>query len=261
MALNDIVEAVREGLKLGALKNVEKIRAMTSGFAFQQFEIYDIYGRVAKAMRTAVLQSYSATVSQQRIVPSYQRENRLAGRLRAALSDQRSVVIDGNGILFPNAEFLDQEARHWRRLNFGTSEPAARARSREAKSYQLDFSLASGFFERGKGSRGSLTLAVEGRPSGPVLLGARSGTVEVSSGGGGGLNVFGKKVIMPRKADMRATRGIAARHFVDAGLGAAARELPSLLGSLTKEKVRANKNAMRGKGFTMHGLATIDDRT
>lgn len=77
-----------------------------------------VHELVAEEAREAMVKSFRARNALSK-VDSYSRPGRLSGRLEKALRNPRSVVGTSRSIRILDLEFMDREAAHWRRLNFG----------------------------------------------------------------------------------------------------------------------------------------------
>lgn len=152
-------------------------------------------------------------------------ENRLSGRLGRALASRSNVSASSVGLSIINEGFLDREAAHWRRLNFG-----AGAGSREGIIAPQQFAITWGGVAAGVLGLAEQPSAAFQIPRGfwlssggevvspnPALGSARFYPGDPSNAGyGSGLP----------KQRPRITGGIASRNFIDAGVRRIANELP-----------------------------------
>lgn len=120
---------------------------------------------LAAEMHRGMLLQYTSRVEQRRQVPSYQRKNRLAGRLKRALQNPDMVTATASGINYINQDRLDVEARHWRRINFGV-EPA---NTPPPKKFNL-FGDRPRRFNYKSEIRGSGNIGFDAQPRPPMFL-------------------------------------------------------------------------------------------
>lgn len=94
-------------------------------------DLRNAHKRVGSAMQRAVLESYGLTVEGRKVREGLTYRSGVTGvsrryaggALRRALEDKRMVRADAQGIDFIDQAILNQEARHWARLNFGAGDP------------------------------------------------------------------------------------------------------------------------------------------
>lgn len=178
-------------------------------------DMYRIHSDVAHEAMVAVLEDYDAKVTDRPgAPPSYRIGTRYSGgALRRALSSPSMAVPTAEGINYVDQDLLNQEARHWMRLNFGAGERGSENRpgafplmydQRVVYTLQFragprpGFSMPHGWFY---GPNGEMVGADAGRR---------------------GLHAFGPW----RKPLLYPTKGIRGRQFLDAGLEVMATELP-----------------------------------
>lgn len=157
-------------------------------------------------------------------------DDRLTGKLGRALSNTtQNVLASEHGLAIVNTGYLDREAAHWRRLNFG-----AGGGGREGIIAPQQFAITWEGVVAG-------TLGLETQPShsfvvpygywvggggGPVRpdIGAR-GNDQFFVGNPSGRFTPGHDVGIVRQ-HRKVSRGIASRNFLDAGVRRVANELP-----------------------------------
>lgn len=200
------------------------------------------FSRIAALMRTALIASYEERVEGEKHVPSYREgAGRYAGgALRRALSDPSMAIGDANGISYINRALLDTEARHWKRLNFGAGGAASQGFpgvgllpvfldervlfyvGSEGKPRPA-FTLPPGFWK----DPGSGTW-LGNQPVGGQGL---SSSIHQFFPGGFAARSLG--------ASHHPTRGITARHFIDAGFEVLSNEFGIAIGTLFEKWSRA----------------------
>lgn len=156
-------------------------------------------------------------------------DNRLSGKLGKALSNSKAMVsADASSVSIINTSFLDREAAHWRRLNFGAGAGGAEGITAPAR-YAITWEgVAAGtlgleaqpspafFIPRGYWMEGGRMVSPgEGR-RGQFFPGNPSNRLGGATPGSLGVGMQAKKM----------TRGIASRNFLDAGVRRLANELP-----------------------------------
>lgn len=152
-------------------------------------------------------------------------ENRLSGELGKALSNQGHVRANPYTLEFLNIHLMDQQAAHWRRLNFG-----AGGGSQEGITAPQQFPINwNGLVVA--------TLGLDSQPS-PAFRIPRGFWLTPSGESAGGANPsrlgqdqfflrgqrIGRSAGRPSKSVV--TAGIASRNFLDAGVRRVANELP-----------------------------------
>lgn len=143
------------------------------------------------------------------------------GALLRAIQNRNFYQATSDGLRFINRRILDQEAQHWRRLNFGAGGAAGESPRR------FNFEMLA---------QASFGLAPDPRPAFVIPPGfwIRSGE-RVRAGGppaaffprGGAAGVGARG----RPSPLRMTRGIRATNFLDAGIRRIANDLgPTMIG-------------------------------
>lgn len=178
-----------------------------------------IHSDVASVAQAAVLARYDETVEAEKKVPSYRIGDRFSGGvLRSALAQRSMVVGTVEGIDYIDQDVLNQEAKHWQRLNFGAGEAG---RANRPGSFRFIFDgRVLGHFEFRAGPRPEFYLpwGFWKEPGGGEVAGASSRR---------GHDEFYVRREKNRPQFMpNPTRGIEAREFLDAGLEVMAQELP-----------------------------------
>lgn len=155
-------------------------------------------------------------------------EGRMTGGLGRAVNSSKFGYADAHGIYFANVTVLNQEAKHWGRLNFGTKGGATitpngvfRLRFNERiigppvgfrDQPRAAFYLPGGGFYDGAGDFSSPKREFRGMSTGNVFQpGAVTLVKTVTRGGPGPKKTVRIKKRLP-------TVGIKSRHFLDAGL-------------------------------------------
>lgn len=169
------------------------------------------------------------------------------GRLLAALRSPEFVVVQGDSLQYGNTRVLDDQARQWRRLNFGaygSAGPGPGPAKFDVKwgnmvvaSIGLEPDPRPGFsIPAGTGRRGYWTSGGEFHPAseGPV-----------AEGGGDGSYRWIKK---------KQTKGIVARNFLDAGVRRIAKEMPD---AFREMYVRSWRNAETRVRMQSAGIRTV----
>lgn len=189
-----------------------------------------------QAMRN-VSQAFISRRFRRPVGPYRGSENRLSGRLGRALSSSANIHATVEGLSIINSSYLDREAAHWRRLNFG-----AGAGSREGIIAPQQFPITWGGV-----AAGVLGLASDPSPAfvipfgfwlnsgGPTSPSVEAlgqdrffpGSASRRLGGFGGAHGAGSvKDLGFVQQRRKATGGIASRNFLDAGVRGVANDLP-----------------------------------
>jgi hypothetical protein len=163
-----------------------------------------------------------------RLDDSGQNQRYAGGALRRALgSDKGHVDADEYGLRFLNTAVLDQEAKQWRRLNYGAGGKAGTA----PHQFPIEW--------------GGIVVATLGLPADPrpafripagYWIGPDGKRVGASRGGGGSdrfypvgttsADIDRGTAFRGRPSPARMTAGIAASNFIDAGVRRIANEIP-----------------------------------
>lgn len=208
----------------GAMNYVRIVAAGLEKELGNPADLQKVHARVAEDMRAAVKNSFEQTVKSH--PGSYRAgENRLSGgMLKRAVMSSSLAIGTAEGIDYVDADRLDEEAAHWRRLNFGAYGTEVAGRKTEVFQFRFDdivlfsvgfkdrprpaFSMPPGRFFN---AEGDLVAHSSSRFTGSGV--SRTGMDRFYPGGG-----RGNKVPI--------TRGITARNFLDAGLERMVRDLP-----------------------------------
>ncbi len=217
---NDLVGGVIAGVLAAteiASKQLQTIADVFSRGQHDRSTMARIHNEIGQAAKRSTVASYRYRVSSFKRTPSYRIGDRLSGGvLQRALNSDNIYEASAEGIHFPNVTWLNSEAKHWARLNFGAGEAAGSAIYGNAKRKfsvtwddvviaQLGFTetkrpafgIPPGFFVQGEAGRR-----------------------------GGRARSAGGAFYPTRQGPMRPTRGITPTNFLDAGLARIARELP-----------------------------------
>lgn len=164
-------------------------------------------------------------------------EGRMVGGLGRAVNSKEFAYADSHGIYFANTAVLNQEAKHWARLNFGAG--AAGQSSKGNGTFRLRFEdrvigppvgfrdkprpafyMPGGFFDDGGGNLSTPDRSLRGAGTGNAFTPAAITLQKTVTRGGPGA----KKTVRIKKR--MPTVGIKARHFLDAGLRGLESEFP-----------------------------------
>jgi len=226
-------------------------------------ELRAAYNAVAFAGQQAVLRAYDRNVEQPRIVGSYARHNRLSGELEPALEDPKFYSANADGILFGNQRLLDQRARHWRRLNFGAGSRSVRIQPSQGvlRIYGANVGVLRLVRRKSPGFQlpPGVFIGRDGKPSRPGSAFSLSdyqrqvSRNRVRTGRGfSALNTTASQFrpapsAVAKELGLRwlPTKGIAARHFIDAGLPVIARRLPAVLDGVRRDFFAAERRNQR----------------
>lgn len=230
-----VVDALIKGYEgidrnLGAM--FEEIIKNTTGVAGMA-SIQKVHKDAGERAQRAIVNAYAQRVTARRGIasrndPAYRgRTTRLAGTLRKALQNDKHVRVSGSTIFFIDRDLLDEEAKHWYRLNFGVGR-------RGARSKQGSFPLLIGGVEVAE-------LALTSGPSQKPMFMPRGffvnseGKRERRDASRRGLDAFfpagegGRAGVRGATGTPRVilTQGIEARNYLDTGLRRLAEELPN----------------------------------
>lgn len=178
-------------------------------------EVARVNSRIADKMMEATIASYSE-IERTGSRPYRVGAGRFSGALGRVIRSDDFAVGDASGIHFVDRDRLDKEAKHWKRLNFGT---VGRATPNAVFRLNFDGRVVGqpfGFRDRPRPDfllPFGYFIHANGRPQTP------SGEFK----GAGTLNPFFPS---NRKQKRYKTVGIRSRHFLDAGLRAMEREFP-----------------------------------
>lgn len=169
-----------------------------------------------------------------------QNQRYAGGALRRALgSDKGHVEADEYGLRFLNTAVLNEEAKQWRRLNYGAGGKAGQA--------PHQFNL-----EWGGVVVATLGLPADPRPAFKIPRGYWIGPDGKRVGAGGGssdrfypvgttsADINRGEAFRGRPSPARMTAGIAASNFIDAGVRRIANEIPSAYINLYAQWVETN---------------------
>jgi hypothetical protein len=154
---------------------------------------------------------------------------RLTGGLQRAVRSDKFAYSDAHGIYFANTQVLNDEAKHWARLNFGAGKAAGKGGPNGVFRLRFDdrvigppvgfrdkprpgFSMPAGIFFDGDGNASIPRHEFSGASTGNEFRpGAVTLVKTVTRGGPGAKATVRIKKRLP-------TVGIKARHYLDAGL-------------------------------------------
>lgn len=199
-----LVGTVKEAIKLG-VPNDRELKILLDALrseAITRSARQQMWDTIAESARRSTISAYSNR-KLKRPAGSYQRDSRLSGALKKALSNPEIIKASPTGLVMFNRDILDKEAKHWRRLNFGAGEGG-----REG-----DLTAPGQFPVTGMGML--MGLEPDPRPKFGLPKGFFIGAGDV------GDNPF-HATKGPQKYP---TRGIAARNFLDAPMKLVAREI------------------------------------
>lgn len=217
---------------------VEIARAIDRGLHSADFA--NANRAIGAAAQRSVLASYDQTVgrSDRSGASGYRQTGKFkrysGGRLRAALASPDFWHADETGIYFINVDLLNQQAAQWARINFGAGARGHGSR----RSFDVRFSdlvvvslglnegarpaftMPTGYFT--EGANGPIVAPDRSNPPGRAFYvygtGPHAKTRYVT-------NDEGERVRVP-VVGKKATQGIRARNFLDAGVARIARETP-----------------------------------
>lgn len=176
-------------------------------------QMTNAHEQLARGMQQATLRSYKQKRAQGRMAGPYRVGDRDAGgKLESAIRSPMFVRATYDGIGFANTEVLDSMARQWHRLNFGAGQAAGPGPRRFAVHW---------------GNVAMAALGLEDTPSDAFVLPRgfwRGPGGQIDQGGA----EMGKGRFYPNKRGPgpKATRGIRAWNFLDAGVAYLAENLP-----------------------------------
>lgn len=261
---------VQAGVAKAYLKAVQEAARQAKDFANELQKPLDqarqeMFQRLGENAQRSMLSAYGQLVSKRSTVPSYRSGNgRLSGGvLRRAIGSSEFFTATADGLEWGNTAFLDSEARHWHRINFGAGDRGAGGDAKEFPVFGTAlgfeegpspaFSMPPGFWlgPDGKIQRGGSRFSAENvsgiRGSGAFY----PSTTDVSKGGGGLQAALGRagarSTRRGRPAGWRPTKGIEAANFMNAGLARIARDLPDLYDALTQDLVEGAIKALESR--------------
>lgn len=175
-----------------------------------------LHDAIGRRGQQAVLNSYAQVVTARKRTASYRttgRSRRYAGgALRRAIASHEFYEATPDGLNFIRRSVLDREAKHWHRLNFGAGARGGGGRT----AYQIRWgglvAATIGFDDGPSKAFGMPEGFFRGPEGAPVPWGAAATSSQP-------FFATGRKQRFP-------TQGIAARRFLDTGVGAVAKLLP-----------------------------------
>lgn len=219
----------------------------------------DMFQRLGENAQRSMVASYGQTVTRRKTVPSYRSgSGRLSGGvLLRAISSPSFFHATADGLEFGDITYLDSEARHWHRINFGAGERG------ESESDEFPVFGTALRFDDGPSPGFSMPPGVWIENGRRVPAGIRGSsqfyptTLDEGKGGGGLRAALGRagarSIRRGRPEAMRPTKGIEAANFMNAGLARIARDLPDLYKALTEDLVAGAIKAVaeKDKSFTI----------
>lgn len=217
---------------VGVSREIKDFGTRLQGTFGNQDDAVAEFAPIAADMHASLLRAYDTLVEGRKAVQSYQNKSgtRLPGALRTTLQSPTMAVASGTGIQYLDLSLLNSDARHWRRLNFGTQGSAVHNVSGALQPVSFDgralfyvgsqggprpgFALPPGrFINPGTG------LRVPYGPSEGSSYSGSSPTVDRFFPGGGGRSAV-------------QSRGIQGRHFIEPAFAVFAHDFPIALKTL-----------------------------
>lgn len=198
---------------------------------------------LGEAAQRSMLSAYGQLVTRNQTVPSYRSGNgRLSGGvLRRAIGSSEFFTATADGLEFGNIAFLDAEAKHWHRINFG----ALGRGEGSTENYRVEgfgtelglneppsagFSMPPGFWIASNGRR--VQAGVRGSaafyPSNEYNYTDNNGNSQTYTLEGAIGRAAARTKRRSRPTGWRPTQGIEAANFMDAGIRRIAEELPGI---------------------------------
>lgn len=273
-AQNRIIAQAEAQLKQGILK---AYRAAIKTALSQARDIYThvtededgyrerMFRRLGELGQQAMVRSYDQLVTRREGPASashYRRgQGRLAGGiLRQALSNGSFFTATADGLNFGDTNFLDAEAAHWHRINFGAGARGAG----DAVDFPVSFGASVGTLglEEGPSPGFALPPGVWLGPNGHVVRHGAAprgadqffpGFAWAKAGDGGGYTSAGSRYglngtirrskIRSQPAAMRPTQGIEAANFMNAGIAKIAQNIPDLYRAYVEDLIEGSIRA------------------
>lgn len=267
MALDATAQAFARGVDAAtsatSLQLTEIARAIDGGIIGA--DLATAHRAIGAAAQRSVLASYDQTVGRTdrsgahgyRQTGKFQRYS--GGRLRAALASPDFWSADEDGIYFINVDLLNQRAAQWARINFGAGARGGGSR----RSFDVRFSdlvvvslglneaarpaftIPTGYFT--DGANGPIVAPDRSNPPGRAFYvygtGPHARTRYVT-------NDEGNRVRIP-VVGRKATQGIRARNFLDAGVARIAREIPVQYKGIINQAYESGLSAVRPAPVTI----------
>jgi len=191
-------------------------------------KIVEVNKLIAAEVHAAVIEAYEAVEAGSTRYED-QRPSRLSGKLGEVIRGEDFVMADENGIHYVNEANLNAEARHWRRLNFGTvGKPSANGQ------FSVEFagrSLGTIGFRDQQGPDPKT-------PYGFFLEGGSWVSPKSEYAGASTGNPFKPGKAPEGKSAWFPTAGIKGKHFLDRGLEVLAEQLPRQYDQYLRDAIR-----------------------
>jgi hypothetical protein len=247
IAANSLFDSLRDALVQELPKSLEKrgtrkIRNLLANMqtnALGSRATYRANLRLGQIARDATLAAYTTNVLH---APEYRGQyrhgqDRLSGTLLPTLKSQKNYRANGRTLELFNKKFLYEEAKHYARLNFGA--PGSAYRMEKGAKVPVNFAPFK--------TVGSFRLGVhDAGPTSEVILPAGGFTgkghfypasqITGAKLGGGKFGAGISPALIRRRVQAEtATRGIRGRHFIEAGVAAAAANVGPVYAGLPRE--------------------------
>jgi hypothetical protein len=254
--LIDQVEGAVYSLTSASAKTISAlIQALIRQVPALEEEITKAHAQVARDAQRAILDAYDDSLLH---TPPY-RQNALleknrryaGGMLRSVLASEDFVTSDSRGIYIGNTAELDARARQWRRLNYGAGSDAGGG----AQIFTLRWSNQQFFLEEPGGVRppfripagswfGEEFYPTSEREAQNQYVSRVTGR-KIRSLRGWHTKAFGLESNDVRRQKARMTRGIRGRHWLGAGIGLIAEDLPEAYSAAVNKLFKAGDQAMQ----------------